>query len=150
MEFNGVPIDVPFTELNKLIEPQLKGRHFPDDGSGSVDVEVLRASITAAGDRFRQTDTFGILETIILLPSLVFFGMWPARFTVVLLSVQTEYQRYWPTRMQIGPVALRLVVPCMVMLSFLVVTWFPGVPRSSPLCLDPVPSPNIVLLLILM
>jgi hypothetical protein len=47
----GVPIDVPFTELNKLIEPQLKGRHFPDDGSGSVDVEVLRASITAAGDR---------------------------------------------------------------------------------------------------
>ncbi len=47
----GVPIDVPFTELNKLIEPQLKGRHFPDDGSGPVDVEVLRASIAAAGDR---------------------------------------------------------------------------------------------------
>ncbi len=47
----GVPIDVPFTELNKLIEPQLKGRHFPDDGSGPVDVEVLRARIGAAGDR---------------------------------------------------------------------------------------------------
>ena len=47
----GVPIDVPFTELNKLIEAQLKGRHFPDDGSGPVDVEVLRASIAAAGDR---------------------------------------------------------------------------------------------------
>ena len=25
----GVPIDMPFTELNKLLEPQLKGRHFP-------------------------------------------------------------------------------------------------------------------------
>ncbi len=47
----GVPIDMPFTELNKLLEPQLKGRHFPEDGSGPVDVEVLRASITASGDR---------------------------------------------------------------------------------------------------
>ena len=47
----GVPIDTPFTELNRLIEPQLKGRHFPEDGSGPVDVEVLRASLAAAGDR---------------------------------------------------------------------------------------------------
>ena len=34
----GVPIDMPFTELNKLLGQQLKGRHFPDDGSGPVDV----------------------------------------------------------------------------------------------------------------
>ena len=47
----GVPIDMPFTELNRLLEPQLKGRHFPDDGSGPVDVEVLRASLSASGDR---------------------------------------------------------------------------------------------------
>lgn len=47
----GVPIDLPFTELNGLIEPQLKGRHFPEDGSGPVDIEVLRASLGAAGDR---------------------------------------------------------------------------------------------------
>jgi hypothetical protein len=47
----GVPIDMPFTELNRLIEPQLKGRHFPEDGSGPVDIEVMRASLAAAGDR---------------------------------------------------------------------------------------------------
>ena len=47
----GVPIDMPFTELNRLIEPQLKGRHFPEDGSGPVDVEVMGASLAAAGDR---------------------------------------------------------------------------------------------------
>jgi Domain of unknown function (DUF4403) len=47
----GVPIDMPFTELNRLLEPQLKGRHFPEDGSGPVDVEVLGASLTAAGDK---------------------------------------------------------------------------------------------------
>jgi uncharacterized protein DUF4403 len=47
----GVPIDMPFTELNRLIEPQLKGRHFPEDGSGPVDIEVLHANLAAAGDR---------------------------------------------------------------------------------------------------
>ena len=47
----GVPIDMPFTELNKLLEPQLKGRHFPDDGSGPVYVEVLQANLSASGER---------------------------------------------------------------------------------------------------
>jgi hypothetical protein len=47
----GVPIDVPFTELNKLINAQLKGKRFPDDPNASVEVEVLRASLAAANDR---------------------------------------------------------------------------------------------------
>jgi Domain of unknown function (DUF4403) len=47
----GVPIDMPFKQLNTLLEPQMKGRHFPEDGSGPVDVEILRASLAAAGDR---------------------------------------------------------------------------------------------------
>lgn len=47
----GVPIDVPFTDINKIIEAQFAGRTFPEDGSGSVDVTVKRASVTASGDR---------------------------------------------------------------------------------------------------
>jgi hypothetical protein len=47
----GVPIDVPFTDLNKIVEEQFAGRTFPEDGSGSVDVTVKRASVAASGDR---------------------------------------------------------------------------------------------------
>jgi hypothetical protein len=47
----GVPIDVPFTELNKLINAQLKGQSFPKDPNSAVEVEVLRASLAAADDR---------------------------------------------------------------------------------------------------
>ena len=47
----GVPIDVPFTDVSRLMEAQLKDRTFPDDGSGPVDVTVLRAHVSAAGDR---------------------------------------------------------------------------------------------------
>ena len=47
----GVPIDLPFTELNKLLEAQFKGKTFPEDGSGPVSVEVLSGSLGASGDR---------------------------------------------------------------------------------------------------
>ena len=47
----GVPIDVPFTEVNKLIEAQLKGRVFPEDKSGPVEVTINRATLAASGDR---------------------------------------------------------------------------------------------------
>ena len=47
----GVPIDVPFTDINKILEAQLKGHHYPEDKNAAVDVEVRRASLAAAGDR---------------------------------------------------------------------------------------------------
>jgi Domain of unknown function (DUF4403) len=47
----GVPIDVPFTDIDKIVEAQFAGRTFPEDGSGSVDVTVKRASVAASGDR---------------------------------------------------------------------------------------------------
>jgi len=47
----GVPIDVPFTELNKIIETQLAGKTYPEDGSGSVAVTVKKATVRASGDR---------------------------------------------------------------------------------------------------
>jgi hypothetical protein len=46
----AVPIDLPFTEVSKLLEAQIKGRRFPEDGSGPIQVEVLRATIGASGD----------------------------------------------------------------------------------------------------
>jgi hypothetical protein len=47
----GLPIDMPFTTLNKLLEAQLKGHVYPEDNSAPVEVEVRRASLAAAGDR---------------------------------------------------------------------------------------------------
>jgi hypothetical protein len=47
----GVPIDVPFSELDKLLEAQLKGHRYPEDGSAPVEVEVRGAHVAAAGDR---------------------------------------------------------------------------------------------------
>src|SRR3954452_12325339 len=47
----AVSIDMPFTELSKLLEAQFAGKTFPEDGSDSVDVTVKRASIAASGDR---------------------------------------------------------------------------------------------------
>jgi hypothetical protein len=47
----GVPIDMPFTDLNKIVEAQFAGRTFPEDGSGSVGVTVKRAVVSASGDR---------------------------------------------------------------------------------------------------
>jgi hypothetical protein len=47
----GVPIDVPFTDINKIVEAQFSGRTFPEDGSGPVAVTVKRASVAASGDR---------------------------------------------------------------------------------------------------
>lgn len=47
----GVPIDVPFTEINKLIAAQMVGHTYPEDGSGPVDVTVKSVNITPSGER---------------------------------------------------------------------------------------------------
>ena len=47
----GVPIDIPFTDIGRIVEAQFAGRTFPEDGSGSVDVIVKRATVAASGDR---------------------------------------------------------------------------------------------------
>lgn len=47
----AVPIDIPFTEVNRLLEAQLKGKTFPEDDSGAFVVTVKQATIAASGDR---------------------------------------------------------------------------------------------------
>jgi len=47
----GVPIDVPFTELDALLEAQLKGHVYPEQANAPVKVEVLGVHVAAAGDR---------------------------------------------------------------------------------------------------
>jgi hypothetical protein len=47
----AVPIDMPFSELSRLLEAQLKGKTFPDDGRSPAEVTVLRGNIAASGDR---------------------------------------------------------------------------------------------------
>ena len=46
-----IPIDIPFTDVDKIVEAQLIGRSFPEDGSGSAVVTVKRAQVSASGDR---------------------------------------------------------------------------------------------------
>lgn len=47
----GVPIDVPLPALNKLLEAQLKGHTYPEDGSGPAEVTVHGVHVAAAGNR---------------------------------------------------------------------------------------------------
>ena len=47
----GVPIDVPFTEIDKIIATQFVGKTFPEDGSGPVDITVKHATLAASGNR---------------------------------------------------------------------------------------------------
>jgi hypothetical protein len=47
----GVPIDVPFSELNALLEARLKGRVYPEQVDAPVKIEVLGVHVGAAGER---------------------------------------------------------------------------------------------------
>lgn len=47
----AVPIDIPFTEVNRLVAEQFVGKTFPEDKSAAVQVTVRDASVAASGDR---------------------------------------------------------------------------------------------------
>ena len=47
----AVPIDIPFQELDRIVESQFVGKTFPEGGGGSAAITVKRASVAASGDR---------------------------------------------------------------------------------------------------
>src|SRR5262249_8806016 len=47
----AVPIDIPFTEVNRLLEVQLKGKTFPEDKSSAFSATIRSVNLAASGDR---------------------------------------------------------------------------------------------------
>ena len=47
----AVPIDMPFTEVNRLLEAQLKGKTFPQDQSGAFAATVRSVKLAGSGER---------------------------------------------------------------------------------------------------
>ena len=47
----SVPIDIPFTEVNRILETQLKGKTFPEDKNGAFSATVRSVELAASGDR---------------------------------------------------------------------------------------------------
>jgi hypothetical protein len=47
----AVPIDIPFTEVSRLIETRLKGKTFPEDNSGAFSATIKSVNFAASGDR---------------------------------------------------------------------------------------------------
>jgi hypothetical protein len=47
----AMPVDVPFTELSRLLQAQLKGKTFPEDRSGGVTATIQSIEVAASGSR---------------------------------------------------------------------------------------------------
>ncbi len=47
----ALPIDLPFTEINRLMEAQLKGKTFPEDKTSAFTATIKNVSVAASGDR---------------------------------------------------------------------------------------------------
>jgi hypothetical protein len=47
----AVPIDIPFTEVSRLLEAQVKGKTFPENGSGPFAITIKQSAIAASGDK---------------------------------------------------------------------------------------------------
>lgn len=71
----AVPIDIPFTELSRLLEAQVAGKTYPEDGSGAFAVKINQASVAASGDRL-------LLSLLVNVKKRGFFGFLGANATV--------------------------------------------------------------------
>lgn len=58
----ALPIDVPFTELNKLLTAQLAGKIFPEDKSGPATVKIHSLELTPSGKRLLLTLNVTVAE----------------------------------------------------------------------------------------
>jgi Domain of unknown function (DUF4403) len=47
----AVPIDIPFNDLNRLLEAQLKGKSFPEDKSSAFTATIRSVNLAASSDR---------------------------------------------------------------------------------------------------
>jgi Domain of unknown function (DUF4403) len=47
----AVPIDLPLTDVSRLLEARLAGKTFPEDGSGPFAITIKRAIVAASGNR---------------------------------------------------------------------------------------------------
>jgi hypothetical protein len=47
----AIPVDLPFTAVSQLLEAQVAGKTFPEDGSGPFATTIKRTAIAASGDR---------------------------------------------------------------------------------------------------
>jgi hypothetical protein len=47
----ALPVDIPFTEISRVMEAQLKGKVFPEDRSGSFTATIQSVNVAASGDR---------------------------------------------------------------------------------------------------
>jgi len=50
-----VPIDIPFVEVNRLVEAQLKGKTFPVDKNGAINATVQSVNLAASDNRLLIT-----------------------------------------------------------------------------------------------
>lgn len=58
-----LPIDIPFTEINRQIEAQLNGKTFPVDESGAITATIRKVNLSASGDRLLMSLAIRANET---------------------------------------------------------------------------------------
>ena len=49
----AAPIELPFTEINRILNAQLKGRTIPENTDAAAQITVLRARVAPSGDRLQ-------------------------------------------------------------------------------------------------